>query len=421
MIEYLISYISKIMNETLLKFGLTEVMVDALVRGCLIILVLGFSWIAYQIVQGPLNRSLERFSSFTSQQWDNVLVDKHVFQRLLNFIPLILIYLLTSPILAGTAWLPLSQTLISILFLIAGMMTIDALLNALVAIYANSTISKEISITPFVQVLKLGLYFVTGILLLSLLLQKTPLYFLSGLGALTAVLMFVFKDILMGFVAGIQLIANKMVAPKDWIEMPKYGADGDVIEITLTTVKVQNFDNTITTIPTYALINESFKNWRNMNLSGGRRIKRYVNIDLSSIKFCDSEMLERFTRIQLISKDIQARQEEIKVHNKEHHVDESTLVNGRRLTNIGVFRSYVEAYLRQHPLIHNDMTFLIRQLSPRENGLPIEIYVFCKDTDWTVYESVQADIFDHILAVVPEFNLRVFQEPSGSDFKKILI
>jgi miniconductance mechanosensitive channel len=421
MIEYLISYISKIMNETLLKFGLTEVMVDALVRGCLIIIVLGFSWIAYQIVQGPLNRSLERFSSFTSQQWDNVLVDKHVFQRLLNFIPLILIYLLTSPILAGTAWLPLSQTLISILFLIAGMMTIDALLNALVAIYANSTISKEISITPFVQVLKLGLYFVTGILLLSLLLQKTPLYFLSGLGALTAVLMFVFKDILMGFVAGIQLIANKMVAPKDWIEMPKYGADGDVIEITLTTVKVQNFDNTITTIPTYALINESFKNWRNMNLSGGRRIKRYVNIDLSSIKFCDSEMLERFTRIQFISKDIQARQEEIKVHNKEHHVDESTLVNGRRLTNIGVFRSYVEAYLRQHPLIHNDMTFLIRQLSPRENGLPIEIYVFCKDTDWTVYESVQADIFDHILAVVPEFNLRVFQEPSGSDFKKILI
>jgi miniconductance mechanosensitive channel len=158
-----------------------------------------------------------------------------------------------------------------------------------------------------------------------------------------------------------------------------------------------------------------------MNLSGGRRIKRYVNIDLSSIKFCDSEMLERFTRIQFISKDIQARQEEIKVHNKEHHVDESTLVNGRRLTNIGVFRSYVEAYLRQHPLIHNDMTFLIRQLSPRENGLPIEIYVFCKDTDWTVYESVQADIFDHILAVVPEFNLRVFQEPSGSDFKKILI
>ena len=407
------------MNETLLQFGVTVVMLDAMVRGSLILLVIFLSWIAYKISLGPLNRLLERMSSHTRQQWDDVLVEKHVFQRLLNFIPLILIYVLTSPILSGTKFLPLSQTVISVLFLIAGMMTVDALLNALVKVYDNSEIAKEISITAFVQVFKLVLYFVTGILLLSLVLQKTPLYFLSGLGALTAVLMFVFKDILLGFIAGIQLIVNKMVAPKDWIEMPKYGADGDVIEITLTTVKVQNFDNTITTIPTYALINESFKNWRNMNVSGGRRIKRYVNIDLNSIKFCDTEMLERFKRIQLISKNIEDRKEEIKVHNLEHNVDESTLVNGRRLTNIGVFRSYVEAYLRQHPMIHNDMTFLIRQLSPKENGLPIEIYVFCKNTEWSVYESVQADIFDHILAVVPEFDLRVFQEPSGSDFQKI--
>jgi len=419
MIEYLIEYVSKLVNVNFLQLGFSEKVVDALVRGSLFIVVLCLSWFTFKIVQGPLNRSLERLSRITNLQWDNVLVEKHVFQRLLNFIPLILIYVLTSPILAGTELLQLSQTLINVLFLIAAMLTVDALLSALLAIYGSSAISKEISITPFVQVLKLGLYFVSGILLLSLLLQKTPLYFLSGLGALTAVLMFVFKDILMGFVAGIQLIANKMVAPKDWIEMPKYGADGDVIEITLTTVKVQNFDNTITTIPTYALINESFKNWRNMNLSGGRRIKRYVNIDLSSIKFCDSEMLERFTKIQLISKDIQDRQAEIKDYNEKNNVDESTFVNGRRLTNIGVFRSYVEAYLMQHPKINNKMTFLIRQLSPRENGLPIEIYVFCKETNWNIYEAVQADIFDHILAVVPEFKLRVFQEPSGSDFQKL--
>lgn len=384
-------------------------------------LVLLLSWVAHRVSQGPINRSIEKFAHYTIQQWDDILVEKHIVKRILYFIPLILLYVLSSPILTGTSLLPLSQTLISVLFLIAGMMFLDAILSALLAIYGKSAIAKEISIIPFVQVLKLGLYFVTGILLLSLLLQKTPLYFLSGLGALTAVLMFVFKDVLMGFVAGIQLIANKMVAPKDWIEMPKYGADGDVIEITLTTVKVQNFDNTITTIPTYALINESFKNWRNMNLSGGRRIKRYVNIDLGSIKFCSSEMLERFKRIQLISQYIQNRQEEILVYNKKHQVDESTLVNGRRLTNIGVFRSYVEAYLRQHPMIHKDMTFLIRQLSPSENGLPIEIYVFCKDTNWTAYEAIQADIFDHILAVVPEFDLRVFQEPSGSDFQKIAL
>jgi miniconductance mechanosensitive channel len=421
MIEYLSGFLNAYLTENLLELGLTTGMVESLVRGGLILLVLLLSWVAHRVSQGPINRSIEKFAHYTIQQWDDILVEKHIVKRILYFIPLILLYVLSSPILTGTSLLPLSQTLISVLFLIAGMMFLDAILSALLAIYGKSAIAKEISIIPFVQVLKLGLYFVTGILLLSLLLQKTPLYFLSGLGALTAVLMFVFKDVLMGFVAGIQLIANKMVAPKDWIEMPKYGADGDVIEITLTTVKVQNFDNTITTIPTYALINESFKNWRNMNLSGGRRIKRYVNIDLGSIKFCSSEMLEQFKRIQLISQYIQNRQEEILVYNKKHQVDESTLVNGRRLTNIGVFRSYVEAYLRQHPMIHKDMTFLIRQLSPSENGLPIEIYVFCKDTNWTAYEAIQADIFDHILAVVPEFDLRVFQEPSGSDFQKIAL
>ena len=421
MIEYLSAFLNAYLTENLLELGLTTTMVETLVRGGLILLVLLFSWVAHRVSQGPIKRSIEKFANYTIQQWDDILVAKHIVKRILYFIPQILLYVLSSPILTGTSLLPLSQTLISFLFLIAGMMFLDAMLNALLAIYGKSAIAKEISITPFVQVLKLVLYFVTGILLLSLLLQKTPLYFLSGLGALTAVLMFVFKDVLMGFVAGIQLIANKMVAPKDWIEMPKYGADGDVLEITLTTVKVQNFDNTITTIPTYALINESFKNWRNMNLSGGRRIKRYVNIDLGSIKFCSSEMLERLKRIQLINQYIQNRQEEILVYNKKHQVDESTLVNGRRLTNIGIFRSYVEAYLRQHPVINKDMTFLIRQLSPSENGLPIEIYVFCKDTNWTAYEAIQADIFDHILAVVPEFDLRVFQEPSGSDFQKIAL
>ena len=421
MIEYLSAFLNAYLKENLLELGLTTGMVESLVRGGLILLALLLSWVAHRVSQGPIKRSIEKFAHYTIQQWDDILVEKHIVKRILYFIPLILLYVLSSPILTGTSLLPFSQALISVLFLIAVMMFLDAMLSALLAIYGKSAIAKEISITPFVQVLKLGLYFVTGILLLSLLLQKTPLYFLSGLGALTAVLMFVFKDVLMGFVAGIQLIANKMVAPKDWIEMPKYGADGDVLEITLTTVKVQNFDNTITTIPTYALINESFKNWRNMNLSGGRRIKRYVNIDLGSIKFCNSEMLVRFKCIQLISQYIQNRQEEILVYNKKHQVDESTLVNGRRLTNIGVFRSYVEAYLKQHPMIHNDMTFLIRQLSPSENGLPIEIYVFCKNTNWTAYEAIQADIFDHILAVVPEFDLRVFQEPSGSDFQKIAL
>ena len=419
MIQYLSDLLKNSLNEIIIQLGLSDVLVETLVRGGLILFLLLGCWIAHQIVQGPLMRSFERFSRFTNQQWDNALVEKHFLRRLLYFIPLIILYIFTPQILEGTAVHTLSIALVNILLLIAGMMTLDALLNSILVIYENSSISKEISITPFVQVVKLLLYFVTVILIISILVQKTPLYILSGLGALTAVLMFVFKDILMGFVGGIQLIANKMVAPGDWIEMPKYGADGDVIEITLTTVKVQNFDNTITTIPTYALINESFKNWRNMNLSGGRRIKRFVYIDLGSIKFCSSEMLERFKLIQLISKTIQDRQQEILEFNQQNNVDESTLVNGRRLTNIGVFRSYVEAYLRHHPMIHQEMTFIVRQLSPGEKGLPIEIYVFCKDTNWTAYESVQADIFDHIMAVVPEFDLHVFQEPSGTDFQKL--
>ena len=421
MIQYLSDLIKSSLSEKIVQLGFSDVFFGTLVRSGLILLVLLTCWIIHQIVQGPLMRSFERFSSFTNQQWDNVLVEKHFIRRLLHFIPLIILYIFIPPILEGTAVQTLSITLVNILLLIAGMLTLDALLNSILVIYESSTISKEISITPFVQVVKLLLYFVTVILIISILVQKTPLYILSGLGALTAVLMFVFKDILMGFVGGIQLIANKMVAPGDWIEMTKYGADGDVLEITLTTVKVKNFDNTITTIPTYALINESFKNWRNMNLSGGRRIKRFVYIDLGSIKFCCSEMLERFKLIQLISKTIQDRQQEILEFNQQNNIDESTLVNGRRLTNIGVFRSYVEAYLRHHPMIHQEMTFIVRQLSPGEKGLPIEIYVFCKDTNWTAYESVQADIFDHILAVVPEFDLQVFQEPSGRDFQKLTI
>ena len=421
MIQYLSDLLKYSLSKKIIQLGLSDVFVETLVRGGLILLVLLGCWIAHQIAQGPLMRTFERFSRFTNQQWDNVLVDNNFFRRLLYFIPLIILFVSIPPILEGTTTHPLSLILVNILLLITGMRTFDALLNSILVIYENSSISKEISIKPFVQVVKLLLYFVTVILIISILVQKTPLYILSGLGALTAVLMFVFKDILMGFVGGIQLIANKMVAPGDWIEMPKYGADGDVLEITLTTVKVKNFDNTITTIPTYALINESFKNWRNMNLSGGRRIKRFVYIDLGSIKFCSSEMLNRYKQIQLISKTIQERQQEILKYNKHHNVDESTQVNGRRLTNIGIFRSYVEAYLRNHPMIHQEMTFIVRQLSPGEKGLPIEIYVFCKDTNWNAYESVQADIFDHIMAVVPEFDLHVFQEPSGTDFQKLTV
>ena len=211
-----------------------------------------------------------------------------------------------------------------------------------------------------------------------------------------------------------------MVAKGDWISMPKYGADGDLIEIALTTVKVQNWDKTITTIPTYALITESFKNWRGMSESGGRRIKRSINIDINTIRFCTDEMLDRFDKIQYISDYIEKMKLETEIYNQKQQVDESNLVNGRRMTNIGTFRAYVQAYLSNQPMINQEMTFLVRQLAPTEHGLPIEIYVFSKVQEWGEYESIQANIFDHILAVVPEFDLSVFQDPSGRDFKKLM-
>jgi miniconductance mechanosensitive channel len=236
---------------------------------------------------------------------------------------------------------------------------------------------------------------------------------------MTAVLMLVFKDPIMGFAAGIQLSSNSMVAPGDWVEMPKYGVDGDIMEIGLTTVKVRNFDKTITTVPTQALIEDSFKNWRGMQETGGRRIKRAVCINLNSVRFCTKEDLERFGNIQYISEYIVEKHKEIAEYNTAQKVNLENLANGRRMTNIGVFRNYIEAYLQHHPKVHKHLTILVRQLSPTENGLPVEIYAFTNDTNWKRYESIQSDIFDHILAVATEFDLTVFQNPSGADFSGI--
>ena len=293
-------------------------------------------------------------------------------------------------------------------------------LNAGVDILQSSKFSRDLPVKVVVQVLKLVLYSVATIAVISLIIGQSPSLLLGGLGAMTAVLMLIFKDSILGLVAGIQLSANQMVAPGDWIEMPKYGADGDVLEVALTTVKVKNWDKTITTIPTYALITESFKNWRGMSESGGRRIKRAINIDMDSIRFCDEEMLDRFAKIQYIAEYLEKKRHEISGWNAERNVDASDPLNGRQLTNLGTFRAYVVAYLRNHPMIHQEMTFLVRHLPPTEHGLPVEIYVFSRDQVWSNYEGIQADIFDHILAIAPAFDLRIYQSPAGSDVRTLL-
>jgi miniconductance mechanosensitive channel len=304
---------------------------------------------------------------------------------------------------------------LSIYFIIIAILVINGLINCLHEIYLTYPISKEIPLTSFIQVLKIVIYFGGVILCIGIIFNKSPLILFSGLGAMTAVLLLVFKDPILGFVAGIQLISNKMLKHGDWIEMPKYGADGDVFDITLTTVKVRNWDKTITTIPTHALITDSYKNWRGMQESGGRRIKRAILIDIGTIRFCDEEMVERFRKIRYISRYIEDKKKELSDYNAALGLSDEDLINSRRLTNIGTFRAYVIAYLRNHPMINQEMTFLVRQLAPGEFGLPLEIYVFSMDKAWANYEAIQADIFDHLLAILPEFDLRVFQRPSGMD------
>jgi miniconductance mechanosensitive channel len=356
----------------------------------------------------------------TTTTRDDILARRKVFDRLSHLAPALVIYTLGPQFLDGYPALVSGITTFTLIYLtIICVLFIDGLLNAGEEIYRTYKIARTFPIKSFVQVAKLVLYFLGFVAVLSLILGESPLTFFAGFGALTAVLMLVFKDPILGFTAGIQLSTNKMVSVGDWIEMPSYGVDGDIIEIALTTVKIRNFDKTITTIPTQSLINDSFKNWRGIQDVGGRRIKRSVYIDLSTIKFCDAEMLNRFSKVQFIKDYIAKKDEELARFNAESGADATNLVNGRRMTNVGTFRAYTEAYLRAHPSISKELTLLVRQLQPTENGLPIEIYAFTNVIDWLPYEAIMADIFDHILAAAREFDLSIYQNPTGGDFSKL--
>ncbi len=386
---------------------------------CLVIAILAL--LAYLVARRVVAATINRLLKKSDAELDNILARSKVFERVSQLAPAIVIYLL-APVALGL-YPSVSQFIaaISLIYMVViGILFIDALINAGLEIYSTFRISKDFPITSFAQIAKLALYFLGFITVLSLILGESPLTFIAGFGALTAVLMLVFKDPILGFVAGIQLSANRMVAVGDWIEMPKFGVDGDVMEIALTTVKIRNFDKTITTVPTQTLIGDSFKNWRGMQETGGRRIKRSIWVDISSIKFCNDEMLQRFSKIQYIADYLDKKRLEVAEFNKAAKADPSTLVNGRRLTNVGTFRAYVEAYLYNHPKISKNLTFLVRQLQPTENGLPIEIYVFSLETNWILYEGIQADIFDHILAAAPEFDLVLFQNPTGRDLQRLV-
>ncbi|RKY14179.1 MAG: mechanosensitive ion channel family protein [Planctomycetota bacterium] len=386
----------------------------------LLVVVLVLAWVANFITKEIVLRIVRRFVKKSKTQWDDILDEHRVFTLLSHLVPAVIIYKSAPIVFIDTLGGGRFMEVASVIYMIViGMLVVNAFLSSVIDIYRTYAFARRMPIRGFVQVVKIIVFIAGSIIILGFILGRDPTSILAGFGAMTAVTMLIFKDAILGFVAGIQLSANNMVHIGDWISMPKYGADGDVTDITLTTVKVQNWDKTISTIPAYSLISESFQNWRGMSESGGRRIKRAVHIDMNTIRFCDEAMLAKFGRIQHLAEYIDTKKREIDEHNKADNVDDGELVNGRRMTNIGSFRAYVIAYLKHHPKINQNMTFLVRQLKPTECGLPIEIYVFCNDQIWANYEAIQADIFDHILAVVPEFGLRVFQNPAGADFAKL--
>jgi miniconductance mechanosensitive channel len=400
------------------SWGLNESLSAWIVWIAVVAAIIILSFAANYIAKRILLRGVSRIIKRTKTAWDDALLENKVFTRLSHIAPALVIYFSATGFPGELQ--DYIQRFSTIYMVFTGVLVLSAFLNAVVDIYRSFETSRRKPIKGYIQIAKVVIFVFISIYVIGILLNKSVLPILTGLGAMTAVLILVFKDSILGLIASIQLSGNDMVRIGDWISMPKYGADGDVIDVTLHTVKVQNWDKTISYIPAYALISDSYKNWRGMSESGGRRIKRSINIDMTSVTFATPEMIQRWNKIQVLRDYLASKQQELEEHNKKHNIDDSVLVNGRRITNLGTFRAYLAEYLKNHPKIRNDMTFLIRHLQPTEKGIPIEIYVFSSDQVWANYEAIQADIFDHVLAVIPQFDLRVFQHPSGEDIRRFV-
>ena len=368
------------------------------------------AFVAYFVLRFVLQFKIVRLILRSKNKWDDSLVSSGVFDRLAHAAPAILLYSLHPYYFDVSSSLFKALYLVSVVYLLIGAWRVlSAILSAVEDIYSRSSFAKKAPITGFIQVTRLLVTLAIIFLSLSLLLGKSPVYLLSGLTAVAAVLLLIFRDTILGFVAGIQITANRMFNTGDWIEIPKYNVDGEILLIGLNVVKVQNWDKTISTIPTYALASDAVKNWRGMTESGGRRIKRAIQIDMRSIRFATSEDCQHWQKFKLIREYLTRKLSDIDVFNSSHTSGPDDVLNARRLTNIGTFRAYIAAYLAQHPDINQDMTVMVRQLKPSELGLSLEVYCFCKRKEWVIYEGIQADIFDHILAVMPAFGLRAYQ------------
>jgi len=362
------------------------------------------------VVRVLLSNHLTAWILRSKNNWDDALHQHGFFKRVGHLIPALVISIGTFALIDPSHVLYAVLLKVSQLYmLIVGLWVLFSILNTIEDLYAESRMAKRASITGFLQIAKLTFSIITLLLSISIIIDKSPILLLSGLTAIAAVLLLIFRDTILGFVAGIQIAANRMFNTGDWIEIPKFQVDGEILEIGLTNVKVQNWDKTISTLPTFALTNESVKNWRGMSESGGRRIKRSLLIDIHSIKLCDATMLAKFSKVRFISKYIELKKQDLAKYNKDNEIDEQDLLNSRQLSNIGTFRAYAEAYLQQHPMLNKEMTMMVRQLKPSEMGLPLEVYCFSAEKRWVEYEKIQSDMFDHLMAMLPVFELRAFQ------------
>ncbi len=392
--------ITKSMTLWLQECGIPDNYISLILQIGAIIAIILLSVIINKVSKKAIIPIIHKVTSKTDTSWDDYLLSKDVLKHVFRLIPPILVYSLLPVVLPMSSILVLALRICIVYIIIVCMQLSCAFISSLYAMSNEHKKFKDHSLKGFYQMIKLVVICIGVIIIISTIIDKNPIAVLTGLGAGTAILMLVFQDTIKGFVAGIQLTANDMLRPGDWITMPKYGADGDVIEVTLTTVKVRNWDNTITTVPPYALLNDSFQNWRGMFDTGGRRVKRSINIDMNTVRFCTKEELEQFKQQPWMEGFEYSSKEEVNLH---------------------IFRHYIEHYLHNHPKVSKELTILVRQLQPTSYGMPIELYFFSADTAWLNYEALQAEVFDHMLSILHTFGLRVFQSPSGTDLKNSTI
>lgn len=396
---------------------ITNILTSAiLLLGATILLII-VDYVTRKILRTVFIRLIKK----TTTTWDDYFIENKVIKHFSHLIPFLLAHQILPEIFIG---FPAFSVILSKVLMILLIITVLAIINGILKTSrdilktSNAFIDKPVD--SYLQVIQIFLYFICGTLIFSIMTGNSPWSFLVSLGAASAILMLVFKDTILGFVASIQVSANDSVRVGDWVEMSKYGADGTVLQINLNNVKIQNFDKTIVAIPTFTLLSDSFKNYRGMEQSGGRRIKRAINIKISTIRYLEEKEINALRKIQLLAPFIAQRQKEIAEFNSKNNADPTVLVNGRRMTNIGLFRTYIELFAKNNPNIHQEMTMMVRQLAPTEHGLPLELYMFTSDTQWVFYENAMADIFDHLFAAIKYFDLEVFERPGSNDIHEFI-